>query len=69
MTARHATLAAGLCWLAIIVICAGVALIALNPKHGWIGVTVIFGALIGALCAGAWLRRGQRDDDPGGGEP
>jgi len=48
---------AAACWL---VLFAGVALIAVDPGRGWIGVTVIMAALVAGSDALAWLRRGQR---------
>jgi hypothetical protein len=51
---------AAACWLAIL---AGVALIALDPVRGWIGVTVIMAALITGIPVLKWLRRGQQPDD------
>jgi len=51
-----AAVAAG-CWL---VLFAGVALIAVDPGRGWIGVTVIMAALVTGSAALAWLRRGQQ---------
>ena len=48
---------AAACWL---VLFAGVALIAVDPGRGWIGVTVIMAALVAGSAALAWLRRGQR---------
>ena len=57
MTRRGAVASvAGGCWL---VLPAGVALIALDPGRGWIGVTVIMAALVAGSAALAWLRRGQ----------
>lgn len=57
MTRRAVISLAAVCWLAIF---AGIALIALDPGRGWIGVTVIMAALVGASFSLAWLRRGQR---------
>lgn len=58
---------AALGWLGIL---AGVALIALDPGRGWIGVSVIMAALVGASAALAWLRRHPVPDDaPGLAEP
>ena len=69
MTARAAARSAvGIgCWLAIF---AGVSLIALDPRRGWIGVSVIFAALVIGIPVLARLRRGQQpgDSDPDGGE-
>ncbi|HET9974885.1 MAG TPA: hypothetical protein VFQ68_42100 [Streptosporangiaceae bacterium] len=47
---------AAACWLGLF---AGIALIALDHRRGWIGVTVIFAALIAGIPVLAWLRRQQ----------
>lgn len=57
MTRRAVIPAAVACWLAIF---AGIALVAVDPGRGWIGVTVIMAALVGGSAALAWLRRGRR---------
>lgn len=66
MTARtFAKASAGaVCWLGIF---AGVSLIALDHRQGWIGVTVIFAALLTGIPVLAWVRHGQQGDDPDGG--
>jgi hypothetical protein len=53
---RFAVPVAAACWLAIF---AGVALIALDPRRGWIGVTVIAVVLVAGSAVLAWLRRQQ----------
>lgn len=57
MTRRVAVSVAVACWLLLF---AGIALIAVDPGRGWIGVTVIMTALVAGSAALAWLRRGQR---------
>lgn len=57
MTRRVAVSVAVACWL---LLSAGIALIAVDPGRGWIGVTVIMTALVAGSAALAWLRRGQR---------
>jgi hypothetical protein len=57
VTRRAAVSVAVACWLALF---AGIALIAVDPGRGWIGVTVIMAALVGASFSLAWLRRGQQ---------
>ena len=57
MTRRAVIAIAAACWVALF---AGIALIALDPKQGWIGVSVIMAALIIGSAALACLRKGQR---------
>lgn len=48
---------AAFCWLAIF---GGIAWISLDPRRGWIGITIIGGALITALTVYACRRRRQQ---------
>lgn len=57
MTRRAVVSVAVICWVTLP---AGVALIAVDPGRGWIGVTVIMAALIAGSAALAWLRRGSQ---------
>jgi hypothetical protein len=57
VTRRAVVAVAVACWLALF---AGIALIAVDPGRGWIGVTVIMAALVAGSAALAWLRRGQQ---------